>query len=373
MKSKEIIRIRTKPLKEGYRSIYFDIYFKGKRSYEFLGMFFVPEHTKQDREKNRETERLVETIRAKRTLEFYNGEYEIGSKKESRVSLSDYISYLKEQKKNEGKDGSVQLYEQLEHHINLFRKKSVLVQSIDRKYLEDFKLYLRNAKNSNREGHLKTVTQANIFGCLKGCLKSAIKDELITFDPGLLVSPPKKEDPHKENLTLDEIKLLIKTPCKNEWVKRSFLFSCMTGLRISDIRNLCWGDIRTTDNGCMQLHFRQKKTKKETYIPLSENATNFLPDRNDEKGTDKVFKIPLNNMVNIHLKKWVSNAGITKVISYHCSRHTCATLLLNNGVDIYVVKELLGHSDIQMTMKYAKVVDKSKRDAVNLIPLLSVG
>ena len=55
---------------------------------------------------------------------------------------------------------------------------------------------------------------------------------------------------------------------------------------------------------------------------------------------------------------------------FHCSRHTCATLLLNSGVDIYTVKEILGHTDIGTTMQYAKVVDKTKREAVNRIPVL---
>lgn len=55
---------------------------------------------------------------------------------------------------------------------------------------------------------------------------------------------------------------------------------------------------------------------------------------------------------------------------FHCSRHTCGTLLLNSGVDIYTVKEILGHTDIGTTMQYAKVVDKTKREAVNRIPVL---
>lgn len=55
---------------------------------------------------------------------------------------------------------------------------------------------------------------------------------------------------------------------------------------------------------------------------------------------------------------------------FHQSRHTCGTLLLNSGVDIYTVKEILGHTDIGTTMQYAKVVDKTKREAVNRIPVL---
>ena len=57
-------------------------------------------------------------------------------------------------------------------------------------------------------------------------------------------------------------------------------------------------------------------------------------------------------------------------VLFHVARHTCATLLLNSGVDIYTVKEILGHTDIGTSMQYAKVVDKTKREAVNSIPVL---
>lgn len=61
---------------------------------------------------------------------------------------------------------------------------------------------------------------------------------------------------------------------------------------------------------------------------------------------------------------------LAQPITFHCFRHTCATLLLNSGVDIYTVKEILGHTDIGTTMQYAKVVDKTKREAVNRVPVL---
>lgn len=86
--------------------------------------------------------------------------------------------------------------------------------------------------------------------------------------------------------------------------------------------------------------------------------------------TDSVFDLPKESTIRKVLKKWVSDSGIDKHITFHCARHTCATLLLNSGVDIYTVKEILGHTDIGTSMQYAKVVDKTKREAVNSIPVL---
>ena len=67
----------------------------------------------------------------------------------------------------------------------------------------------------------------------------------------------------------------------------------------------------------------------------------------------------------MELQRWVMRAGITKSITFHCARHTHATLLLTYGADIYTVSKLLGHKDVKTTQIYAKIVDQKKIDAVN--------
>ena len=175
--------------------------------------------------------------------------------------------------------------------------------------------------------------------------------------------------PHKEFLTEEELKRLIQTPCSKEIVKRSFLFCCFTGLRISDVRELTWKKVIFEEQG-VHINYRQKKTKIENYVPLSENAISVLPPKDDKSDSDLVFTLPPETTIRKTLKEWMTNAKIDKHITFHSSRHTCATLLLNSGVDIYTVKEILGHTDIGTTMKYTKVIDKTKRIAVNKIPNL---
>jgi site-specific recombinase XerD len=68
------------------------------------------------------------------------------------------------------------------------------------------------------------------------------------------------------------------------------------------------------------------------------------------------------------LKQWVLKAGITKHITFHCARHTFATMLLTYGTDIYTASKLLGHKEIRTTQIYAKIVDAKKEDAVNALP-----
>jgi site-specific recombinase XerD len=70
------------------------------------------------------------------------------------------------------------------------------------------------------------------------------------------------------------------------------------------------------------------------------------------------------------LKKWAKAAGINKNLSSHVARNTFATLALTNGVDLYTVSKLLGHRDIAATQIYAKIIDKKKEEAVDMLPPL---
>ena len=81
--------------------------------------------------------------------------------------------------------------------------------------------------------------------------------------------------------------------------------------------------------------------------------------------------MPCDGYLNKLLKDWVKSSGIKKRITFHTSRHTNATLLLSLGVDLYTVSKLLGHTQIKTTQIYAKIVDKKKDDAVNMIPSFS--
>ena len=65
-------------------------------------------------------------------------------------------------------------------------------------------------------------------------------------------------------------------------------------------------------------------------------------------------------------------AGISKTITFHCARHTFATLQLTNGTDIYTVSKLLGHRELKTTQLYAKIIDDKKIEATNAIPNLNL-
>ena len=71
--------------------------------------------------------------------------------------------------------------------------------------------------------------------------------------------------------------------------------------------------------------------------------------------------------VEVVLQEWMEAAGIKKHITYHCSRHTAATMWLTLGANLYVVSKLLGHRSIKVTEVYARIVDQTKIQTMNLV------
>ena len=74
-------------------------------------------------------------------------------------------------------------------------------------------------------------------------------------------------------------------------------------------------------------------------------------------------------MVNFRLKPWLQKAGITKYITFHCFRHTYATLLIAGGMDIYTVSKMLTHKNVATTQIYADLVNEKKRAAAETIKI----
>jgi integrase len=184
---------------------------------------------------------------------------------------------------------------------------------------------------------------------------------------------PQQGEATKQYLTFDEVKAMVDTPCKNEMIKKAFLFSCFCGLRYSDVKNLTWKKIQEVATGTYQVEITQQKTGETLYLPLSDNALTWLPERLDAKDDDVVFNLPSSpTTIEKHLGLWAEEAGVKKHVTFHVSRHTNATLMLYFGADIYMVSKLLGHTNVRTTQVYAKIVDESKRKAVNLIPSINL-
>lgn len=87
-----------------------------------------------------------------------------------------------------------------------------------------------------------------------------------------------------------------------------------------------------------------------------------------QRQQNNVFKFRDRSIIYDYLDRWAKKASIEKHVTFHMSRHTCATLLLYYGADLYTVSKILGHTSIKTTQIYAKVADEMKRKAVSNIP-----
>ena len=205
------------------------------------------------------------------------------------------------------------------------------------------------------------------FTIFKSSLSRAVKENIIPSNPARHLTI-KKVDVDREFLTIEEMQKLKDTPCDDEAVKSAFFFSCFTGLRISDIEALTFDNI---ENG--YLKFKQKKTNGIDRMKLHPEAMKIVDElRAFSNSNDaRIFNLKSNPVVNKHLRHWVRDSGISKKITFHCARHTFATLCMTYDVDLYTVSKLLGHRDIKSTQIYAKLIDKKKDEAIDRLPELA--
>ena len=121
------------------------------------------------------------------------------------------------------------------------------------------------------------------------------------------------------------------------------------------------------NGGRVRIEITMQKTKEPLYLPISDEALKWLPERSEAGDSDFIFPLTHEGTVNDTLQHWAKVAGITKHISFHTARHTFATMMLTLGADLYTTSKLLGHTDVKMTQVYAKIVNRKKDEAVNLV------
>ena len=389
VKLKEPVRIRFKQLSNGNQSIYLEYYtgdvirkenyVGGKRKYEFLKLYLIPERTREDKAKNEATLALAKAIQSRRIVEVQNDAHGFQNTNKSRVNLLDYLENIGKQSAEQGSRNYARTVLNTVRALRLFRGDYIAFRDVDKEFLSEFTDYLRQMPKASKYGVLKTGGRlsnnsvVSYYGTLRTAINRAYKEGIITVNPTKefdFASKVRQEPSRREYLTLDELKTLINTECRHEIVKRAFLFSCLCGLRISDIRKLRWCDLQRS-GGRVRIEITMQKTKEPLYLPISDEALKWLPERGEANGCDFIFPLTHEGTVNDTLQHWAKVAGITKHISFHVSRHTHATMMLTLGADLYTVSKLLGHKNIATTQIYAKIVDKKKEEAIGLIPNLT--
>ena len=345
------ISIRRKKLSNGNYSLYLDYYLRGERQYEFLELRLI-----SDKESDRETLQIAENIRAKRLIEWQRKQHAFKPPTKLRENFVAYFENIVNEKPADRSSWQCTLKK-----VKTFTGGRLSFLEIDEDWLRRFQKFLLS--------EVSAITAWHYYSNVKQALNRALREKILPEDPSQNIPSIKKPDIKREYLILGEIMKLIKARCPNLNVRDAFLFSCFTGLRYSDIRNLKWLNI---NDGVIE--FRQQKTKDLQYLPLSQSAKNILDSKKGEnhKKDDIVFNLPSKHAVWKNIKIWVENAGINKRVSFHTGRHTFATLSLTSGIDLYTVSKLLGHKNINTTQVYAKIIDEKRKEAIDKLPVIDL-
>ena len=374
------VHLRQRLQKKGKRiSLYLD-YYKGSqksdegkvrqiREFESLGIFLhIKPSTPLQKQENKQNLELAKNIKSKRELDIKNNEFGFLTNTKSNSDFLQYFNTLTEDRLSS--IGNYGNWDSTLKHLNQYANGRVLFKEIDENFCEGFKNYLTNKVKKNNGESLSSSSVSSYFNKFRASLKQAVKDKIILYNSSIDVKIPKVKEKEREYLTIEEVRQIEKVECRYEVLKRAFLFSCLTGLRWSDIHKLKWKEVHI-DNEGSRIHYYQKKTENLEYLDISEQALSYLGKKG--KDEDKPFQgLRSSSYFNVSLIQWMLKAGITKHITFHCARHTHATLLLTNGVDIFTVSKLLGHKEIKTTQVYARIIDEKKKEAVNKIPSIKI-
>ena len=357
------VTLRSKKISKGRKSLYLDFYppitnpKTGKETRrEFLGIY-IYEKTRSpfETQHNKEAKALAESIRNLRFKEIQEGIYGFQSDAKKKMSFLDF--FKKEAERRYTSKGNYDNWLNAYRYCAEYFDRGLSMGELSVEQIEDYKEHLLTLTLAQNTKHA-------YFNKLKAACKQAFKKGYIPENFAARVDGIKSEETHREILTMEELKLLAKTECEKPLFKKAFLFSALTGLRFSDIQKLKWSEIQYSEAQGNYLRFQQKKTKGQETLDIPIPARELLGDSG--KPEQLVFpKLKYSAWNNLKIREWVMRAEIKKKITFHCARHSFATLQLTLGTDIYTVSKMLGHKELKTTQIYAKIVDQKKREAAD--------
>ncbi|MDD6253142.1 MAG: site-specific integrase [Bacteroidales bacterium] len=363
------VTLRKREYPSGKVSLYLDFYpaIKNPRTgeesrREYLGIYIMKSpRTAQERRINATKLKQAEAIRAQRELSLINEQYGFIDKSKAKMDAVEYFYSLMLTKGPKW----LGAYD----HFNKFVHGKCAFKDLNVELCNGFREYLLTAKRLNsKKLQISQNSASGYWSTFRAFLASAYKEGYLKENINDNLDKIELKETRREYLTMDELRRLYNTPCEFPVLREASLFSCLTGLRISDILALTWNDVRDFPDGGKCIRICTEKTDTEATIPISEEALALC----GPPSSGLVFKGLSRNMVNTYLNPWLKQAGITKYITFHCFRHTYATQLIAGGADIYTVSKMLTHKNVSTTQIYADLIDKKKREAAEVIKIKEV-
>ena len=328
--------------------------------YETLGMYvWGKPKTFTQKQYNEAIFAQAEAIRAIRVQAVINEEFDFLDKEKMKGDFLDYFHKEATQRNNSWMSCYKHFHKFVDGHCT-FRQLNVELCVRFREYL------LSATQLDDPTSPLSVNSASNYYRKFRGMLAITLRDDYIRENINEHLERIEAKRNRIEFLNFRELYNLSKTPCEIPVLKRASLFSCLTGLRISDIMKLQWSDIVPNIKSTgYNMRLRTKKTEAEATWPLSPDALELCGTREE----DAVFKGLTRSMLNKPLKKWLAAAGITKHITFHSFRHTYAVLQLASGTDIYTVSKMLTHKHVTTTEIYLDLLDEMKEDTLGRIQI----
>ncbi|MDQ8747751.1 site-specific integrase [Elizabethkingia miricola] len=375
------ITLKRKNLKDGQISLYIE-YYKGStidingkrihlREFEYLKLYLnaEPKNAKEKKD-NKETLELAENILAIRKTNYIQGKFDIKSTTKSKRTFLNYFAEIMEEKQKQDSSNNYGNWFSTFQHLKKIISPNMTFEEVDETFIKKVRNYIDYDARSKSDLPLSQNSKYSYFNKFKAALRSAFDDGYLSINYATKIKSFDQAESQREYLTFEELQSLSKSPCKYEILKRAFIFSCLTGIRWSDINAMTWSEVRDEGENS-RINFRQEKTDGVEYLYISKQARNLLSDRQSPE--ERVFKgLKYSMTYNTEIVRWCNRAGIFKHITFHSARHTNAVLLLEGGADIYTVSKRLGHREIRTTAIYAKIVDKKMKEAAEMIPELNI-
>ncbi|HCR75399.1 MAG TPA: recombinase [Chryseobacterium sp.] len=375
------ISLNKRKLKDGRISLSIEYYrgsevnSEGKRrhlrSFENLDTYLFSEpKTPAEKKHNKEGLSFAENVLAIKKAEYVQGKFDLKNTTKSKRTFLAFFEELTEEKQKQDSSNNYGNWFSTLQHLKKIVSKNVTFDEVDENFIKRVKNYFEKEALTKSDLPLSQNSKYSYFNKFKAAIRQAFDEGYLTINYATKVKSFEQAESQREYLTFDEVQSLAKTECKYDVLKRAFLFSCLSGLRWSDINTLVWSEVRDEGEFC-KINFRQEKTDGVEYLYISKQARELLGERSDLQ--DRVFRgLKYGMTYNTEIVRWCNRAGVAKHITFHSARHTNAVLLLENGADIYTVSKRLGHREIRTTAIYAKIVDNKMKEAAEMIPELKI-
>lgn len=286
------------------------------------------------------------------TADIFRKEYENPT---SFVDFYQFMDRLIAQKKGLNAENTIKTHNTLKEKLKKF-KPELMFANIDEAFIAEFQKHMKMKLKNNAN------TIAKMFRIFKIYMNAAKKAGLINESP-FKDYRIRQVEAEREFLDPEELTKLVDEYKKPKKIKsilerntlRAFLFSCFTGLRVSDLKEIKMENIAKDTLVFIPVK-TTNTTNKTLRIPLKKGAAALIKDAAPNRLYGRIFEFESEQKMNKRLKDICALMDIKKKISFHCGRHTFATIFLREGGKLHILQKLMGHYSIQETMKYVHIL-----------------